>query len=220
MLELQLNKKKTYNVLCLGSHADDIEIGCGGTILRLSQSYKLNFRWIVFSSGGKRKKEAFSSARLFLNSADSKTVIVRNFRNGYFPYVGSKIKDYFEQISEQFKPDIIFTHYRNDLHQDHRLISELTWNSFRDHFILEYEIPKYDADLSSPNVFVVLDEATCKRKIEYILSCFKTQRDKHWFRKETFVSILRLREIECRATGQYAEAFYGRKITLALSNHT
>jgi LmbE family N-acetylglucosaminyl deacetylase len=220
MLELQLDKKKSYNVLCLGSHADDIEIGCGGTILRWSQSYKINCRWIVFSSGGKRKQEALTSARLFLKSADSKTVIVRNFRNGYFPYVGSQIKDYFEQVKQQFNPDIIFTHYRNDLHQDHRLLSELTWNSFRDHFILEYEIPKYDADLASPNFFVVLDQVTCEKKIKYILSSFKTQKDKHWFRRETFFSMMTLRGIECRAAGQYAEAFYGRKIRMALSNRT
>jgi LmbE family N-acetylglucosaminyl deacetylase len=212
MVELQLAQKKNYNVLCLGAHSDDIEIGCGGTILRLSQSYKLNCRWVVFSSSAIRRKEGLASAALFLKSVKFKKVIIKNFKNGYFPYIGAEIKGYFEQIQKEFTPDIIFTHYRNDLHQDHRLISELTWNTFRDHFILEYEIPKFDGDLGAPNFFVLLDDVICRKKIDHILSSFRTQNDKHWFTEDTFLSILRMRGIECRAPGQYAEAFYSRKI--------
>ncbi len=212
MVELQLEPKKEYNVLFLGAHSDDIEIGCGGAILRLSESHKLNCRWIVFSSSVTRKKEALASSNIFLKSVKSKKVDVQNFKNGYFPYIGADIKDYFELVKKEFTPDIIFTHYRNDLHQDHRLISELTWNTFRDHFILEYEIPKYDGDLGSPNFFVLLDKSICNRKIDYILKSFITQDEKHWFTRETFLSMLRLRGIESRAPGKYAEAFYSRKI--------
>jgi len=214
MLKLSLDKRKKYNVLCLGSHCDDIEIGCGGTLLHLSRLFQLNCRWIVFSSSRARKKEAQKSAAIFLKNTKSKKIIIKDFRNGYFPYVGAGIKDYFEEIKKEFSPDIIFTHYRSDLHQDHRLISELTWNTFRNHLVLEFEVPKYDGDMGSPNFFVPLDKDICQKKIESLLENFPTQTDKHWFSADTFWSLLRLRGMESASLTNYAEAFYVRKISL------
>jgi len=215
MLKLNFNdtNPSIYKVLCLGSHCDDIEIGCGGTILRLIENYQnIEFYWVVFSSTAQREPEAYKSANVFLKKAKDKTIVVKKFRDGFFPFLGIEIKEFFEQLKQDFKPDIVFTHYRHDLHQDHRLISELTWNSFRNHLILEYEIPKYDGDLGSPNFFVHLDEEICKNKTNYILDNFRSQKEKHWFTEETFLSILRLRGIESNAPGKYAEGFYCRKL--------
>jgi LmbE family N-acetylglucosaminyl deacetylase len=200
-------------VLCLGSHSDDIEIGCGGTILSLLEQYPgAAVRWMVFSSDPQRAGEARASAESFLRQAGQRQVVIRDYRDGFFPYVGGDIKNEFEQLKQEFAPDVIFTHYRDDLHQDHRLVCELTWNTFRDHLILEYEIPKYDGDLGSPNFFVPLDETTCQKKIQLLLQHFATQREKHWFGDETFLALMRLRGMEARA--RYAEGFYCRKIVL------
>lgn len=202
-----------HNVLCLGAHADDIEIGCGGTVLRLAECYpNSRFKWIVFSAHAERALESSESAKLFLHNAKEKDIEIKNFRDGFFPYAGSEIKDYFEQLKQEFLPDIVLTHYRNDLHQDHRLISELTWNTFRNHLILEYETFKYDGDLGQPNFFVDLSHAVCDKKIKYLLQSFQTQRNKHWFTEDAFFSILRLRGIEANAKNKHAEAFYCRKI--------
>lgn len=202
-------------VLCLGAHCDDIEIGCGGTVLRLISEYPgLRFHWVVFSSDDQRTKEAWESAESFLEHSRAKRIVVKDFRNGFFPFAGGPIKEYFERLKREVTPDLILTHYRGDLHQDHRTISELTWNTFRDHLILEYEIPKYDGDLGSPNFFVRLDEALCEQKTNRILRYFRSQADKHWFTKDTFYSILRLRGIESNAPGRFAEAFYCRKLVV------
>ncbi len=204
-----------YKVLCMGAHADDIEIGCGGTILRLlSDHSNLEFCWVVFSATPERKREARKSASAFLKGARQKTLMVKNFRNSFFPFQGSEIKEYFEELKGEISPHLIFTHYRNDLHQDHRAICELTWNTFRNHLILEYEIPKYDGDLGSPNCFVHLDDSTCRQKIRYLLSAFRSQKEKQWFGEETFRSLMRLRGIESNAPERYAEAFYCRKLVL------
>ena len=200
-------------ILCLGAHSDDIEIGCGGTILRLSkENPQLCVTWIVFGASGVRATEAQASANRFLEHVADRKVIVNSFRDGYFPYTGAEIKDYFETMKKDYSPDLIFTHYRNDLHQDHRLICELTWNTFRDHVILEYEIPKYDGDIGTPNFFVNLSQDICQRKIEAILASFKSQQNKPWFTEDAFLSLLRLRGIESRSPTKYAEGFYGRKI--------
>src|SRR5437867_4440336 len=159
MLSLCLRKQTDapIRILCLGAHCDDIEIGCGGTILTLLETYrKAAVDWVVFSSDQQRASEARESANLFLKQAESKNVVIKTFTNSFFPYIGAEIKRYFEELKREIAPDLVFTHYRNDLHQDHRLISELAWNSFRDHMILEYEIPKYDGDMGSPNSFVHL----------------------------------------------------------------
>ncbi len=199
-------------ILCLGAHCDDIEIGCGGTILRLIQENpKLEFHWVVFSSNPVRKREASKAAAAFLKNAGRSQVVIRNFRDSYFPYEGKAIKQFVASIQKTFQPDLIFTHTRNDLHQDHRLLCELTWNAFRNHLILEYEIPKYDGDLGSPNFFVGLDGPLCKAKIHHILESFRSQSEKPWFTEDTFRALLRIRGIESNAEGRYAEAFYCRK---------
>ncbi|MBR8837223.1 MAG: PIG-L family deacetylase [Stigonema ocellatum SAG 48.90 = DSM 106950] len=207
--------KFEYKILCLGAHCDDIEIGCGGTLLKLIENYKnVILYWVVFSSNEQRLQEATESANLLLKEVQAKKIIIKNFRDGFLPFHGIEVKECFEQLKQEFAPDIIFTHYREDRHQDHRLISDLTWNTFRNHLILEYEIPKYDGDLGIPNFFVHLDEALCRRKIQYILDAFQTQNNKQWFTEETFRSILRIRGIESNAPSKYAEAFYCRKIVL------
>ena len=215
MLKLAFAKKRNApcKVLCLGAHSDDLEIGCGGTILRLTEHYRnIVVYWVIFSADKIRRKEAVTSATTFLNKATKKQIVIKNFKDSFLPFAGSEIKVYFNRLKRQFSPDLIFTHYRHDLHQDHRLISELTWNTFRDHVILEYEIPKYDGDIGSPNMFIHLSEAICKRKISCIVNEFGSQRDKVWFSEETFYSILRLRGIESNAPSRYAEAFYFRKM--------
>jgi len=214
-LKFEKDRDSAYQILCLGSHCDDIEIGCGGTILKLVEIYgKIEVYWIVFSADERREREARKSANLFLKDVKTKKIAVKNFRDGFFPFLGSEIKESFEQLKQELSPDIIFTHYRDDLHQDHRLISHLTWNTFRDHLILEYEIPKYDGDLGSPNFFVHLDSSVCHKKGQFILDSFKTQENNSWFDQETFYSLLRLRGIESNSPFKYAEAFYCRKIIL------
>lgn len=208
----------SYRILCLGAHSDDIEIGCGGTLLTLLERHpQAEFRWIVFSADRQRACEARQSASSFLQQAQTKHVVIQEFRESFFPYVGATIKEYFEQLKREYSPDLIFTHYRNDLHQDHQLISQLTWNTFRDHLILEYEIPKYDGDLGTPNFFVPLAEEICRKKIEHILAHFPSQTHRSWFDRETFSALLRLRGVECNAPSKRAEAFYCRKMVLGLA---
>lgn len=211
-LSLPPFKESSFKILCLGAHSDDIEIGCGGTILRLLKEYNAEIYWIVFGAGNERAGEASQSANLFIQSAKQKKITINSFRESFFPYVGIKIKEYFEDLKQEYSPDLIFSHYRNDLHQDHRLISELTWNTFRDHMILEYEVLKYDGDLGTPNLFVHLDDDICRKKIEYICTNFKSQQTKSWFTADTFLSMLRIRGVESNAPGKYAEAFYCRKM--------
>jgi len=213
MLKIAFDSRSPKTILCLGAHSDDIEIGCGGTILKILRDFKdTTVYWVVFSSGDLREKEAIQSANVFLKSSKKKVIQINKFRNAYFPYYGAEIKDYFEILKNKVSPDIIFTHYRNDLHQDHRLINELTWNTFRDHLILEYEIPKYDGDMGSPNFYVHLDEQLCRTKIKTIDKYFKSQQDKQWFTEDTFSSIMRFRGVESNAPKKYAEGFYFRKI--------
>src|SRR5215468_7656399 len=203
------------HVLCLGAHCDDLEIGCGGTVLKLATGRNPPaFTWVVFSSDATREAEALQSARVMLPKSSSSRIIIKKFRDGFLPYEGSVVKETFEELKETVSPDLILTHYRGDLHQDHRLISELTWNTFRDHLILEYEIPKYDGDLGVPNVFVPLSERVYRDKVSNLMTYFESQRDKAWFKEDTFLSILRLRGIECNSASGYAEGFYSRKIVL------
>jgi LmbE family N-acetylglucosaminyl deacetylase len=214
-LSLPHNGTAPLQILCLGSHSDDIEIGCGGTILQfLSRYHDLQVTWVVFSSGPEREREARASATLFLQQAGQTEIIVKGFRDGFFPFDGAQIKEVFEDLKGRISPDVIFTHNRKDAHQDHRLIAELTWNTFRNHWILEYEIPKYDGDLGQPNLFVRLEPEVFRKKIGYIMDAFPSQRDKRWFREETFLSLMRLRGMECNAPCGYAEAFYCRKLVL------
>ncbi len=217
MMGVTFDVHRGMKILCLGSHCDDIEIGCGGTLLSILKKFKdTSVYWVIFSSDALREKEARSSADIFLKQAGSKTIKIEKFRNGFFPYNGGEIKDYFEDLKEKFIPDLIFTHYRKDLHQDHRTISELTWNTFRNHFILEYEIPKYDGDFGSPNLFVNLEPSICNCKINVILDSYKTQREKHWFTEELLLALLRIRGMECASSTSYAEGFYSRKSLISL----
>lgn len=202
-------------VLCLGAHCDDIEIGCAGTILRLLDEHpRMVVHWVVFASTPEREREARASAADVLAAAGAATVTVHDFRDGYLPYQGAMVKDEFEKLKVDVSPDVIFTHYRGDAHQDHRLICELTWNTFRDHLVLEYEIPKYDGDVGRPNVYVPLPEAVCECKIELLDRHFTTQRSRRWFDKETFRGLMRLRGLESNAPELYAEAFHCRKVVL------
>jgi len=202
-------------VLCLGAHSDDIEIGCAGTILKLlDQSTDLTVLWVIFSASGVREEEARSSAAQLLSTTKESRVEIMNFRNGFFPYVATEIKEFFETLKKLPNPDLVFTHHRDDRHQDHRLISDLTWNTFRDHLILEYEIPKYDGDLSSPNTFVALSNDQVRAKQNHLMTFFGSQHDKQWFTDDTFASLCRLRGIECNSSTGFAEGFYGRKIVI------
>jgi len=214
-LDFARPKDRGLQLLCVGAHSDDIEIGCGGTILRLLAEYEdTEIHWVVLGSSGARDQEATRSAEQFLTRAAKTHVIVEHFKNGFLPYVGAEVKTFFETLKLSVTPDIVFTHYRHDLHQDHRLVSELTWNTFRSHLILEYEILKYDGDLGAPNLFVHLDETVAQEKIRVIMDCFRTQQDKDWFTPDAFLSLMRIRGVESKAPEKYAEAFYCRKIAL------
>jgi LmbE family N-acetylglucosaminyl deacetylase len=217
MIQLRLDgaPRGGLKILCLGSHSDDIEIGCGGTVLRLAEQYPdCTFYWVVFSATGVRALEAQSAAERFTSSARLAAPVLKTFPDGFLPFVGSEVKEVFEQLKKEFTPDLIFTHNRRDAHQDHRLVAELTWNTFRNHLILEYEIPKYDGDLGQPSVFVPLQREMCQNKVQFIMDAFKSQHSKQWFQPETFFSLMRLRGMECNAPSGYAEAFYCRKLIL------
>jgi LmbE family N-acetylglucosaminyl deacetylase len=210
---------RPLKALFLGAHSDDIELGCGGTILSLlEQGQELEVWWVVFAASPARRLEAEKSAEMFLRGAVKKEIVVRDFKESFFPYIGSEIKACFEELKRTISPDVVFTHFRDDLHQDHRLISELTWNTFRDHLIFEYEIIKYDGGLGSPNAFVHLSEEVCVKKMKYLIENFRSQGSHQWFTEETFRAILRLRGVESNAPGKYAEAFYCRKIVLGQGN--
>jgi LmbE family N-acetylglucosaminyl deacetylase len=212
---ITVNLANAKRILCVGAHCDDIEIGCGGTVLRLiSDSDRVEFYWIVLCSNLERAREARRSAAAFLKNARQKTIVVKAFRDGFLPYIGIEVKEFFEELKKSFSPDLVFTHFRHDLHQDHRQISELTWNTFRDHLILEYEIPKYDADLHQPNFFVPLSDAIRRKKVQALMRYFGTQRNKHWFSADLFHGLMRLRGMECASHTGHAEAFHCRKLVL------
>jgi LmbE family N-acetylglucosaminyl deacetylase len=199
-------------ILALGDHPDDIEIGCGGTMLRLlAERRELAVTWVVFCGNPERAAEARASACAFLKGAASAKVVVRDYRDGFLPYSGAAVKDEFEALKREFAPDVVFTHYRHDRHQDHRLVSELTWNTWRDHLILEYEIPKYDGDFGSPNFFARLQPPTLDRKIDLLLEHFPSQAGRAWFTADLFRAVARIRGMEAAAPEAAAEAFYCRK---------
>jgi LmbE family N-acetylglucosaminyl deacetylase len=202
------------SILCVGAHSDDIEIGCGGTILKLvGANPDLKVHWAVLSAEGDRAEEARTSAERFLDQAPNHEVEVASFRERYFPYQ-SQLKEFFDDLGTRVHPNLVLTHHGGDAHQDHRVVAELTWNTFRDHLILEYEIPKYDGDLGRPNVFVELDEDLAGRKVQAILHGFPSQAEHFWFSEETFMGLLRLRGVEARSASGLAEGFYARKLVL------
>ncbi len=208
------NGADPLNVLCLGAHADDIEIGCGGTVLHLGRVLpRVKFYWVVLSSPGTRGQEALRAADLFTAGCD-KEVILENYRDGFLPYNGTEVKDFFERLKGRVNPDLIFTPWHGDAHQDHRLVAELAWNTFRNHLILEYEIPKYDGDMGRPNLFVPLDAGLYQGKIDHLFEAFKSQCSKPWFDRETFLGLMRIRGMESNSSSGYAEAFHVRKVVL------
>ena len=214
-LKLDGGTNNALQILALGCHSDDIEIGCGGAILKLGVEHPdCVFHWVVFSAIGVRAAEARHAAAQFVDPLRLKGPVLKTFPDGFMPFVGADIKPVFEELKRAVSPDLIFTHNRRDAHQDHRLISELTWNTFRNHLILEYEIPKYDGDMGQPSVFLPISLEMCEKKVRLIMDTFRSQCDKHWFQRETFLSLMRLRGMECNSPSSYAEAFYGRKLML------
>ena len=206
---------RPLSILCIGAHSDDIEIGCGGTILRLlAERPGSRVWWVVLSSNPAREDEARASAADFSRDSVESTVIVRSFRESYFPYVGAELKDFFEELKQTIEPDLVLCHHRHDEHQDHRTVAQFTWNTFRNHVIAEYEIPKYEGDLGRPNMFVTLPAAIAERKVSLLMDHFGTQKSKSWFRPETFRGIMALRGVECNAPDGLAEAFHVRKLVL------
>jgi LmbE family N-acetylglucosaminyl deacetylase len=218
MLPLLLGRPDAgpVRMLAIGAHADDIEIGCGGTILKLIERDLLSdVCWVVLSGEGERAVEARRSAESLLHGVAQPVVLVEDFGDGFFPFNGTKVKSFFERLKRDVSPDVVFTHQRGDLHQDHGLASDLTWQTFRDHLILEYEVPKYDGDLGTPNLFVPLDERLRRRKIDHLMGHFGSQLSKPWFNDELFSGLLRVRGMECNSPTSYAEAFVCRKAMLA-----
>jgi LmbE family N-acetylglucosaminyl deacetylase len=205
--------RRSARVLFLGAHCDDIEIGCGGTALRLLEANPdLEVTWVVLSSTETRAREAHDSARALLGPTTLASIRIESFRERYFPFVGEQIKEYFDALGRKTAPDLVFTHRGADMHQDHRLLCELAWHTFRESLILEYEIPKFEGDLGQPNFFVHLDTLLCEQKVAHIAKHFGSQRDKHWFTDETFWSLMRIRGVESKAPSGYAEAFHCRKL--------
>jgi len=203
------------SILCLGAHSDDIEIGAGATLLSMQErGIRLEVHWCVLSGSGERENEARASASDFLSAAQRARIEIMSFRDGFFPEQGEAIKSWFEELRERVDPDLILTHRKGDAHQDHRQVYRLTWNTFRDHLILEYEIPKWDGDMGQPNLYVPISASALKRKIDLLITHFGTQRSKQWFDPEAFLGLARLRGMECRAPERYAEAFVGRKLAL------
>jgi LmbE family N-acetylglucosaminyl deacetylase len=213
-LELPPPGKPGYRILCLGAHSDDIEIGCGGTILKILSERKASVDWVVFSADATRAREARRASALFLRDAVRSKITVKRFRDGFFPAQFAAIKGEFERLKRRVSPDLVFCPSRRDAHQDHRAVAELAWNTFRDHLILEYEIPKYDGDLGAPGLFVRLPEDICRKKIDFLRRVFRSQASRQWFGEDTFWALLRLRGIECNSFTNFAEAFYCRKAVL------
>ncbi|MCD1647056.1 PIG-L family deacetylase [Marinobacter adhaerens] len=219
MLQTLLNPEQTpLRVLCLGAHCDDIEIGCGGSLLALLEGRNdIEITWVVFASNDERREEAKAGAALFCEGAGSIDVRILDFRDGFLPTESVRLKETFETIKVSIpSPDLIFTHYRKDLHQDHRAVSDLTWNTFRNNLILEYEIPKWDGDIGQPNLFVPLAKRNGDKKIRHLQQAYRSQAEKPWFSHDLFWSLMRIRGMECNADETIAEAFYSRKMTIAV----
>jgi len=213
--QFQTKDKEGLEILAVGAHCDDIEIGCGATLLKLFDQYMIKkIKWVVFASNEQRKREAINSANAFLESVENKEIIVLDYRDAFLEQSKFEIKEVFESLKKDFNPDLVFTHYRADRHQDHRLLSDLAWNTFRSHLVLEYEIPKYDGDLGIPNCFFHISQEHADKKAAILLDCFESQKGKHWFDKETFLALMRIRGMESACETKYAEAFHVRKLIM------
>ena len=213
---LGAGRREKLHILCLGAHCDDIDIGCGGALLALlDQHHGVDVTWVAFSAIGERARELRKSAGRFLRKAGAARVVTRDYRDGFLPAHFTAVKEDFEGLKKLASPTVIFTHRRDDRHQDHRLVAELTWNTFRSHLILEYEVPKYEGDLAAPSAYVSLKPAQVERKIRILLSSYRTQREKRWFTADTFRGLMRLRGIESGAPSGWAEGFYASKLLLS-----
>jgi LmbE family N-acetylglucosaminyl deacetylase len=215
MLALWPGGQPVRRVLAIGAHSDDLEIGCGGTVIALTRVHgDVSVHWVVLAASEERGDEARASAEALLASAAHRTIEVHSFRDGYLPHTAGRVKDAFEDLKARVDPQLILTHTRDDLHQDHRFACELTWNTFRDHLILEYEIPKWDGDTGRPNLYVPLPEGLVQEKLAVLSSHFRSQERKDWFDAELFRGLMRIRGMECRSTSGFAEAFIARKVTV------
>jgi LmbE family N-acetylglucosaminyl deacetylase len=217
MLPLTLPPRRGggLEILCLGAHSDDLEIGCGGTMLRLLREWPVErVTWVVLSGSPARAREARRGAQRVLGRRAGTRILQADFRDGFFPYDPVPVKEYVEGLKRSVRPDLIFTHYLQDRHQDHRFVSELTYNTFRDHLVLEYEVMKTDGDVGNPNVYVALSPPIVERKLRLLEDCFGTQRSKRWFSEDAFRGLMRLRGLEAGAPSGHAEAFYGRKLVV------
>jgi LmbE family N-acetylglucosaminyl deacetylase len=218
MRSIELGKhsgRRRLRILAVGAHCDDIDLGCGGATLALLERYDADVTWIVFGSNPVREREFRASAKRFLRRAGNAKILVHSFRDGFFPAYYAPIKQVFETLKREPNPDLIFSHHRSDMHQDHRVVAELTWNTFRDHLILEYEIPKYEGGLTTPSAYVALSRAQAERKIAILWDCYQTQHTKRWFTAETFRALMRLRGIESGGDTGWAEGFHASKFLLA-----
>ena len=214
-LRLPDASERPLDVLCLGAHSDDIEIGCAATLLGLiERGYRLRVAWVVLSAAGERAEEARRSASAMLGKTTELSIHLSSFRDAYFPAEFAALKEHLAQLRRLVDPDLIFTHALDDRHQDHRLVGELTWQAWRDHLILEYEVPKYEGDLGRPNLYVPASHTVAQTKVDHLLEHFGSQRSKDWFCSETFLGLMRLRGVECRAAQGCAEAFVARKLIL------
>jgi LmbE family N-acetylglucosaminyl deacetylase len=212
---LRGNGRGLRRVLCLGAHCDDIEIGCGGALLALQRSANVRIDWVVLSSTAERQAETRAAMAALVAPRARGALRFGELPDGRFPAAYAQVKDFVEGLKRSERPDLIFCHERNDRHQDHRTLSEVVWSSFRDHVILEYEIPKWDGDWGQVNLYVPLTGAQARAKVQALLRCFRSQRRRDWFTRDTFLAQLRLRGIECRAPSGYAEGFYARKLRFA-----
>lgn len=214
-LLFDLARNHPFRLLCLGAHCDDIEIGCGATVLRLVEAVPdIQVRWTVFTGSAQRQEEARASAEAFLAGAREKRVDLLGFRESFLPQQWGAAKEEFERIKAEFQPTVVLTHLKDDHHQDHRLVAELTWNTFRDHLILEYEIPKYEGDLGNPALFIPVTRAQAERKVAHVMRFFETQHRRAWFDENTFFGLMRIRGVHCNSPSGYAEAFHARKIVV------
>jgi len=213
MIPIQLENVR--EVLCLGAHAGDLEMGCGGTVLKLLAARpQVEVHWVVLGAEGPRAEEARQAAGRILQGAGAGHVVIEGFREGFFPYLGAPIKERFLRFGETLSPDVIFTHRRGDLDLDRRLVWELTWSTFRDHVILEYEVPKYEGDLGHPNLYVPLDEPTARRKVHALVECYRGGQQRPGFAADTFWSLMSLRGLECNSPTKLAEGLYCRKMVM------
>jgi LmbE family N-acetylglucosaminyl deacetylase len=211
----EVRRGKPLRLLCVGAHSDDLEIGCGGTVLTwLASMPAVDVTWVVLSAEGIRATEARRSARALLARATTRKIIIADFRDGFFPSQYADVKCYFEELKREVDPDVVITHWLHDRHQDHRLAAELTWNTWRNHLVLEYEIPKYEGDLATPNVYIPISTSLARRKISHLNRCFSSQRSKDWFAADTFLGLMRLRGLESRSPSGFAEAFHARKLVI------